>query len=242
MESPGSRLIIALDFPQLEPALALARRIAPRVGMLKVGLELFNSAGPTAIESLRAGGARIFYDSKFYDIPNTVAGAAAAAGRLGVSMLNVHALGGRAMMQAAKEGALRGAAEAGFPPPLVIAVTIVTSLGDRELRDDLGLSDSSHDLVIRLASLTRESGLDGVVCSVREVPDVKRTCGPDFLTVTPGIRPSWAAAGDQVRVSTPQDAIAAGADYLVVGRPVTRADDPTEALDKLLAEMADRAA
>jgi orotidine-5'-phosphate decarboxylase len=242
MDSPGSRLIIALDFPQLEPALALARQIAPRVGMLKVGLELFNSAGPPAIESLRAGGARIFYDSKFYDIPNTVAGAAAAAGRLGVSMFNVHALGGRAMMGAAKEAAARGAAEAGFATPLVIAVTIVTSLGDRELRDDLGLSDSSHDLVIRLASLAKESGLDGVVCSVREVPDVKRACGPDFLTVTPGIRPTWAAAADQVRVATPQDAIAAGADYLVVGRPVTRADDPTEALDKLLAEMADRAA
>lgn len=248
MDSPGSRLIIALDFPQLEPALALARQIAPRVGMLKVGLELFNSAGPPAIESLRAGGARIFYDSKFYDIPNTVAGAAAAAGRLGVSMFNVHALGGRTMMQAAKDAATRGAAEAGFPSPLVIAVTIVTSLGDRELRDDLGLADSSHDLVIRLASLAKESGLDGVVCSVREVPDIKRACGSDFLTVTPGIRPSsvasggLAAAADQVRVSTPQDAIAAGADYLVVGRPVTRADDPTEALDKLLAEMADRAA
>jgi orotidine-5'-phosphate decarboxylase len=241
MESPGSRLIIALDFPQLEPALLLARQIAPRVGMLKVGLELFNSAGPPAIESLRAGGARIFYDSKFYDIPNTVAGAAAAAGRLGVSMLNVHALGGRAMMQAAKEGALRGAAEAGFPPPLVIAVTIVTSLGERELRHDLGLAGPPHDLVIRLASLAKESGLDGVVCSVREVPDIKRTCGPDFLAVTPGIRPTWAAAGDQVRVATPQDAIAAGADYLVVGRPVTRADDPAEALAKLLSDMTDRA-
>ena len=237
MESPGSRLIIALDFPQLEPALALARQIGPRVGMLKVGLELFNSAGPPAIESLRALGARIFYDCKFYDIPNTVAGAAAAAGRLGVSMLNVHALGGRAMMEAAREAALRGTAEAGFPPPLVIAVTIVTSLGERELRDELGLAESPDDLVLRLASLAKESGLDGIVCSVREVPDIKRACGADFLTVTPGIRPAWAAAGDQVRVSTPQEAIAAGADYLVVGRPVTRADDPPEALAKLLAEM-----
>jgi orotidine-5'-phosphate decarboxylase len=242
MESPGSRLIIALDFPQLEPALALARQIAPRVGMLKVGLELFNSAGPPAIESLRAGGARIFYDSKFYDIPNTVAGAAAAAGRLGVSMFNVHALGGRAMMEAARDAALRGAAEAGFPPPLVIAVTIVTSLGERELRDEFGLAESPEDLVLRLASLAKESGLDGVVCSVREVPDIKRACGTDFLTVTPGIRPAWAAAGDQVRVSTPQEAIAAGADYLVVGRPVTRADDPAQALAKLLAEMTDAAA
>jgi orotidine-5'-phosphate decarboxylase len=145
------------------------------------------------------------------------------------------------MRQAAQEGALRGAAEAGFPPPLVIAVTIVTSLGERELRHDLGLAGPPHDLVIRLASLAKESGLDGVVCSVREVPDIKRTCGPDFLAVTPGIRPTWAAAGDQVRVATPQDAIAAGADYLVVGRPVTRADDPAEALAKLLSDMTDRA-
>jgi orotidine-5'-phosphate decarboxylase len=152
-------------------------------------------------------------------------------------MLNVHALGGRAMMQAAREGALRGAAEAGFPPPLVIAVTIVTSLGERELRDEFGLAESPQDLVLRLASLAKESGLDGVVCSVREVAHIKRTCGPDFLTVTPGIRPAWAAAGDQVRVSTPQEAIAAGADYLVVGRPVTRADDPAEALAKLLSDL-----
>jgi len=205
--------------------------------MLKVGLELFNSAGPAAIAALRERGARIFYDSKFYDIPNTVAGAAAAAARMGVSMLNVHALGGRAMMHAAKEGALRGAQQAGFQPPLVIAVTLVTSLSDREIQQDLGLTDRSQEMVIRLASLAKESGLDGVVCSVHEVSHVKRVCGKDFLAVTPGIRPAWAASDDQARVATPREAVAAGADYLVIGRPVTRADDPVEALSKVLREM-----
>jgi len=242
MRDVGQRLIIALDFAEAAPALRLARQIGPRVGMLKVGLELFNSAGPSVIESLRAEGARVFYDAKFHDIPNTVAGAAAAAGRLGVSMLNVHALGGRAMMQAAREGALRGAAEAGFAPPLLIAVTVVTSLGDREVRDELGFGDTPRDLVIRLASLAKEAGLDGVVCSVREVGDIKRACGQQFVTVTPGIRPAWAAAGDQARVATPGEAVAAGADYLVIGRPVTRADDPAKALAKVLSEMADVAA
>ncbi len=242
MNEPGSRLIIALDFPDLAPALELAREIAPRVGMLKVGLELFNSAGPQAIQSLRDLGAHIFYDSKFCDIPNTVAGAAAAAGRMGPSMLNVHALGGRAMMQAAKDGALRGADEAGFPPPLVIAVTLLTSLSDRDLQQYLGLSDPSRDTVIRLASLAQASGLDGVVCSVHEVPDIKRVCGKNFLTITPGIRPTGAASDDQARAATPGEAVAAGADYLVIGRPVTRADDPADALSRILREMADAAA
>ncbi|UCC68054.1 MAG: orotidine-5'-phosphate decarboxylase [Armatimonadota bacterium] len=241
MNDLRSRLIIALDYPDLAPALDLAKQIGPRVGMLKVGLELFNSAGPHAIESLRRLGARIFYDSKFSDIPNTVAGAAAAAGRMGVSMLNVHALGGRAMMQAAKEAALDGARQAGFPSPLVIGVTVVTSLGDRDLREDFGLADRSQDIVLRLASLARESGLDGVVCAVEEVGPIKRVCGKNFLTVTPGIRPAWAASGDQARVATPQEAIAAGADYLVIGRPVTRADDPGDALTKILREMTDAA-
>jgi len=237
MTDASQRIIIALDFPDLAPALDLAGQIAPRVGMFKVGLELFNVAGPKAIESLRDQGLRVFYDAKLHDIPNTVAGAAAAAGRLGVAMLNVHALGGRAVMQAAKEAALRGAREAGFPPPVVIGVTILTSVGDRDLREEIGLSEPPRDAVLRLASLARESGLDGVVCSVREVSDIKRTCGKDFLTVTPGIRPSWAATGDQTRTATPGEALSAGSDYLVIGRPVTRADDPAAALAKILGDM-----
>jgi len=238
MDDLRSRLIIALDFSELQPALHLAEQIGPQVGMLKVGLELFNSVGPRAITSLRELGARIFYDAKLHDIPNTVAGAAAVVVRLGVSMFNVHALGGRAMMQAAKEAAQRAAADAGFPTPLIIAVTILTSLDDRDLREDLGLPESPRQAILRLSSLAREAGLDGVVCSVHEVPDIKRTCGKDFLTVTPGIRPAWAAPGDQARIATPKQALAAGADYLVIGRPITRAPDPAQALTKMLEEMA----
>jgi orotidine-5'-phosphate decarboxylase len=237
MEKPSDRLIIALDYPDLPPALALAERLGPQVGLLKVGLQLFNSAGPQAIRALRDLGPRVFYDSKLYDIPNTVAGAAAALARLGVSMFNVHALGGSAMMRAAKRAALRAAEEAGLPPPLVVAVTIVTSLGDDELQREIGLHESSQAAVPRLASLAREAELDGVVCSVREVPEIKRICGKDFLTVTPGIRPAWAARGDQARVATPREALASGADYLVIGRPITGAHDPQRALQRVLAEL-----
>lgn len=236
MSTSGNGLIVALDFSDLQPALDMAERVASQVSMLKVGLELFNSVGPRAITELRETGARIFYDAKLYDIPNTVAGAAAAAGRLGVSMINVHALGGRAMMEAAGEAARRGAREGGFPAPLVIAVTIVTSLGDRELREELGLPNASEQ-VVRLASLAKAAGLDGVVASVHEVPEIKRACGSDFVTVTPGIRPRWAARGDQARVATPAEAIAAGADYLVIGRPITSAKDPREAVASIIQEM-----
>jgi orotidine-5'-phosphate decarboxylase len=237
MNDPGSRLIIALDYPDLDPALSIARRIGPHVGMLKVGLELFTSVGPPAISELRKLGARVFYDAKLYDIPNTVAGAAAAAARLGVSMLNVHALGGRAVMQAAREGARRGADQAALPPPLLIAVTLLTSLGEQEVKQELAISGGIQHAVARLASLARDAGLDGVVCSVQEVPNIKRLCGKDFLTVTPGIRPAWAAPDDQARVDTPRRALAAGADYLVVGRPITGADDPEQALSRLVAEI-----
>ena len=237
MENPGARLIIALDFAELPPALALAKEIGPRVGMVKVGLELFNSAGPGAIAALRELGFRVFYDSKFHDIPNTVAGAAAAAGRLGVTMLNVHALGGRAAMEAAREGACRGASEAGFGRPLVIAVTILTSLQESDLREQVGLPESPREAALRLAAGAREAGLDGVVCSVEEVRDVKRACGREFLAVTPGIRPTWAAAGDQARLATPDRALAVGADYLVIGRPITRAAEPGEALARILEEI-----
>jgi orotidine-5'-phosphate decarboxylase len=237
MTEPSDRIIIALDYPELDPALRMAELIGSRVGMLKVGLELFNSAGPPAIAALRQRGARIFYDSKFLDIRNTVSGAAAAAARMGVSMLNVHALGGAAMMAAAREAARKAAVEAGFPAPLVIGVTILTSLGDREVQQELGLPSTASEAALRLATLAKEAGLDGVVASVREVPSIKRACGKEFLTVTPGIRPTWAAVGDQARVATPREALEAGADLLVIGRPITRADDPAAALEMVLTEM-----
>jgi len=235
--SPKESLIIALDFPELGPARELARALAGEVGMLKVGLELFNAEGPRAIRELRELGASVFYDAKLCDIPNTVAGAAAAAGRLGVGMLNVHAFGGKAMMAAAKEAAAQGAQQAGFPAPLVIGVTVLTSLGDREVEEEIGLRDSAGEAALRLAALAKEAGLEGVVCSVHEVSEVKRACGKDFIAVTPGIRPVGAGRGDQRRVATPAEAWAQGADYLVIGRPVTRAGDPRQAVAEILAEM-----
>lgn len=237
MKDASSRLIIALDFPELPPALALAERIGPQVGLLKVGLELFNSAGPPAIAALRERGARIFYDSKFCDIPNTVAGAAAAAARMGVTMFNVHALGGLKMMAAAREAAHRAAEDAGLPAPLVIAVTILTSLDDQQVQRDLGLPETASEAAVRLAALAQKAGLDGVVASVHEVPQIKRLCGDDFLTVTPGIRPAWAATGDQARVATPREALQAGSDYLVIGRPVTQSEDPQQAVSRIIREM-----
>jgi orotidine-5'-phosphate decarboxylase len=237
MIDPKDRIIVALDYAELAPALRMAELVGSRVGMLKVGLELFNSAGPGAITAIREHGARVFYDAKLYDIPNTVAGAAAAVSRLGVAMFNVHALGGVAMMAAARQAADAGARAAGFQAPLVIAVTIVTSLGDREVREELGMPSTTGEAALRLAQLAKEAGLDGVVASVHEVAAIKRSCGRDFLVVTPGIRPSWAATEDQARVATPREALEAGADYLVIGRPITRADDPGSALEAILGEM-----
>lgn len=235
--SSPERIIIALDFATLAEA-SQAVDCLPQAKLFKVGLQAFLQYGDAVIAHLQQRQKQLFLDLKFHDIPNTVAGAAAAAGRLGVSMLNVHVLGGRAMMEAAKEAAARGAAEAGFPPPFVIGVTLLTSIGDRELGDELGIREPAAEAVIRLSLMAKQAGLDGVVASVHEVPEIKRVCGKDFLTVTPGIRPSWAERGDQVRVGTPRAALQAGADYLVIGRPVTRADDPRQALARILREMA----
>jgi orotidine-5'-phosphate decarboxylase len=233
----GKRIIVALDFAELPLALEIADCVGPQVGMLKVGLELFNSVGTRAIEALRERGARVFYDSKFYDIPNTVAGAAAAATRLGVSMFNVHALGGLAMMSAARDAAERSSADMGLPAPAVVAVTVVTSLSETQLQAELGIPSTSTEAAVRLARLARDAGLDGVVCSAHEIDAIKRACGREFLAVTPGIRPQWAQAGDQARVATPREALTAGADYLVIGRPITRAPDPAEALERVITEM-----
>jgi orotidine-5'-phosphate decarboxylase len=231
------RLIVALDHPELAPALRIAELVGVQVGMLKVGLELFNSVGPGAITAIREHGARVFYDAKLHDIPSTVAGAAAAAARMGVAMFNVHALGGAAMMAAARQAADAAAGAAGFQPPLVVAVTILTSLGDGEVRQELGIPSTAGEAALRLAQLAKEAGVDGVVASVHEVAAIKHCCGRDFLVVTPGIRPSWSATGDQARVATPREALEAGADYLVIGRPITRADDPQAALEAILDEM-----
>jgi orotidine-5'-phosphate decarboxylase len=218
------RIIVPLDFPDAAAALAMAARLDPALCRVKVGKELFVAAGPAIVEKLHAAGHEVFLDLKFHDIPNTVAGACRAAARLGVWMLDVHAGGGEAMMRAARE-----AVDRADRPPLLIAVTILTSLADAEL-GRLGFSGSAAENAERLARLTAECGLDGVVCSAEEAPRLRAATRRDFLLVTPGIRLETDAKGDQSRVATPLEAVRRGADYLVIGRPVTQAKDPAAAL------------
>jgi orotidine-5'-phosphate decarboxylase len=226
------RIIVALDFPDAKAALELASRLDAGMCRVKVGKGLYTAAGPALIGKLQASGFGVFLDLKYHDIPSTVAAACAAAAALGVWMVNVHALGGRAMLEAARAAL----PEAGKRPRL-LAVTLLTSMGARDMAE-VGLSGSPQAAVLKLAQLARASGLDGVVCSAQEAPGLRRRCGDDFLLVTPGIRPAGAGPDDQSRVATPRAAIAGGADYLVIGRPITRAPDPLAALRAIHAEIA----
>lgn len=227
----GSPVIVALDFPGAAAAMEFARQLDPMRCRVKVGKELFTAAGPGLVEALQRQGFNVFLDLKFHDIPNTVVGACRAATALGVWMLNVHALGGRTMMRAARD-ALEGAARR----PLLTAVTILTSLSASDL-PEVGLSGTTEENVLRLATLARNAGLDGVVCSAQEASALRSALGDDVLLVTPGIRMADEATGDQSRVVTPRAAIASGANYLVVGRPVTRAPDPNDALTRILQDI-----
>ena len=226
-----SRIIVALDFPDGGAALRFVERLEPNACRLKVGFELFVAAGPDLVRALVQRGFPIFLDLKFHDIPNTVAGAVRAAARLGVWMINVHASGGRRMLEAARQALPDGTAR-----PRLVAVTVLTSLEAAELRE-VGIVHAPQDQVLRLARLAQDCGLDGAVCSAREAPMLRRALGTDFLLVTPGIRSAGESAQDQRRVLTPAAAVNAGADYLVVGRPVTRAPDPMEALQAIEAEI-----
>jgi orotidine-5'-phosphate decarboxylase len=225
-------IVVALDFHDAAGALAVAGRLSPAGCAVKVGKELFTAEGPSLVRELAGRGFRVFLDLKFHDIPNTVAQACAAATRLGVWMLNVHASGGAAMLAAAREAVDRAAADAGRERPLLIAVTVLTSLGATDLAA-VGVDDTPEVQVLRLARLAQSSGLDGVVCSAREAAALRAVCGPRFLLVTPGIRPAGAAVDDQSRTATPAEALAAGASYLVIGRPITRAADPQAALEAI---------
>ena len=219
------RVIVPLDFPDADSALALASRLDPGLCRVKVGKELFTAAGPDVVRRLHDKGFQVFLDLKFHDIPNTVAGACRAAARLGVWMMNVHASGGEAMMRAARE-AIAGPAR----PPLLIGVTVLTSLADADL-ERIGFRGKAHTVVERLAALARDCGLDGVVCSAQEAPALRKlAAGQPFALVTPGIRLDGAAADDQARVVTPPEAVRLGADYLVIGRPITSAPDPVATL------------
>lgn len=231
MTTPPS-LIIALDYPSLDAALCMADQLDPARCRLKVGKELFTRSGPAVLEALHGRGFEVFLDLKFHDIPHTVASAVQAAAEQGVWMVNVHAGGGRQMMAAAAErlAAHRLAIH-------LIAVTVLTSMEASDL-EEVGVGGTPEDQVRRLALLARDSGMSGVVCSAREAPLLTDCCGEDFLKVTPGIRPRFAAANDQQRIMTPADAMRAGSTHLVVGRPVTRADAPMAALEAIEAELA----
>ncbi|HNQ03742.1 MAG TPA: orotidine-5'-phosphate decarboxylase [Thiobacillaceae bacterium] len=229
---PERPVIVALDYPDVGPARALVQRLHPDVCRLKIGKELFVAAGPAFVEELVARGYAVFLDLKFHDIPNTVARACEAAARLGVWMLNVHASGGPSMLEAAREALERGTG----PQPLLIGVTVLTSMGAGDLHAT-GVAAAPEEQVLRLARLTATAGLDGVVCSAREATLLRQAIGPDFVLVTPGIRPAGSTLGDQARVLTPSQALAAGADYLVIGRPITQAIDPLEALAAIHREI-----
>jgi len=231
MNTHNPKIIVALDYPQASSALALAAQLDPQLCRLKVGKELFTSAGPRLVEQLVDRGYGVFLDLKFHDIPNTVAKACQAASRLGVWMLNVHATGGRAMMQAARSGVDQSGRN-----PLLIAVTILTSM-DQTVLEEIGFSGSIEQTVLRLAGLAQESGLDGVVCSAQETPDLRKSLGPDFCLVTPGIRPAGASSDDQSRIATPAEALNQGSSYLVIGRPITQAENPLQALQNISQEI-----
>lgn len=234
MSKDSKQILVALDYPDQAQALAMAQRLDPSQCRVKVGKELFTRSGPAVVEALQSLGFDVFLDLKFHDIPNTTAMAVRAAAELGVWMVNVHASGGRRMMEAARNELEK---VAGTRRTLLIAVTVLTSMEQQDLRE-IGIDLEPLEQVKRLALLTERSGLDGVVCSAQEVAPLREVIDPSFKLVTPGIRPADADAGDQRRIMTPGEAVATGSDYLVIGRPITRAQDPLATLASIQQEIA----
>lgn len=230
---PKDKLIVALDVDTLGQAERLVKALSGSVGAFKIGKELFTSEGPRAVEAVHRAGGKVFLDLKYHDIPNTVGGACSAAARLGVFMANVHASGGRAMMTEA----VRRVREAPVQKrPLLIGVTVLTSMAESDLAE-VGVSKGLEDQVGDLAALSADCGLDGVVASAKEIAIIRKRVPGRFLIVTPGVRPAWAASGDQKRVLTPAEAVGLGADYIVVGRPITASTDPRQAAEKIVEEI-----
>ncbi len=238
---PRSSLVVALDFDSLSSALKFAKQIADLVGMFKIGNQLFTAAGPAAVKEIAALGSGVFLDLKYHDIPNTVAGAVLSAASMpGVQLLNVHALGGKAMMQAAAQ-AISAGVPMGADRPRLLAVTILTSM-DHKAMKDVGIGGAPKMRVVKLAQLAKKAGVDGVVASIQEAKAIRKACGPDFLIATPGVRPKDSAvepkSDDQARKATPTEAIRAGADFLLVGRPILAAPDPRAAAQSIVDEIA----
>jgi len=235
-EEAAGRIMVALDYPDAAAAETLLRQLEGIPCYMKVGMQLFYAAGPSFVQRLKERGYLVFLDVKMHDIPNTVKGGANSVTKLGVDMFNVHAAGGADMMRAALEGA-DAALGGGAARPAVIAVTQLTSTSTRMLNEEIGIPGTAEEAVVRYAMLARAAGLDGVVASPQEVRAVKGVCGGGFLTVTPGIRPAGADAGDQSRIMTPGQALAEGTDFMVIGRPITGAADPRAALESIIEEL-----
>ena len=232
------KIIVALDVDSAEKAVKLVGELNGDVGAFKVGLQLINSAGLGIFDELKTAGAeKIFYDCKFHDIPNTVAGASKAAAVMGVWMFNVHCCGGFAMMKVAKDAAVETAKRFSMPCPLVIGVTVLTSMDKETLNNEMKVSGDVENQIVHLAKLAEKAGLDGVVASPLEIELIRKACGDNFLIVTPGVRPTNAEIGDQKRVMTPHEAVAKGADYLVIGRPIKKAEKPSVAARAIAAEI-----
>jgi orotidine-5'-phosphate decarboxylase len=236
--NPSQRIYVPLDTPDLEAGLALARQLAGLVGGLKIGKEFFTALGPQGVAKVTADfGMPLFLDLKFHDIPNTVAGAVRSGIRMRPLIIDVHTQGGRAMMKAAADAATDEAARIGVARPIMLGVTVLTSLDNNDLAD-IGVAANTVDQVVRLARLARESGLDGVVCSGEEIGPLRTALGADFKLLVPGIRPAWSAAGDQKRILTPSEAVKRGADFLVIGRAITDAPNPRDAAQRIADEIA----
>ncbi|TLN00227.1 orotidine-5'-phosphate decarboxylase [bacterium] len=237
MSNAKDRLIVALDVDTMAEAEHLVAQLHDYVGVFKVGMQLYNSEGPEVLHRIHGLGGRIFLDLKLHDIPNTVGQAGAVLTRHRVYMYNVHTAGGKEMMQRAVKAAVKEAETLDIPRPLVIGVTVLTSINQEILTNEVGIDRDVEDQVVRWALLAKEAGLNGVVASPREITAIRAACGQDFVIITPGVRPEWAAANDQKRVMTPGEAMKAGASYLVVGRPITAAADPAAAAQRIIEEM-----
>ncbi|MCR4963529.1 MAG: orotidine-5'-phosphate decarboxylase [Firmicutes bacterium] len=239
IQQAREKIIVALDVASREQAFDLVKRLSGKVGAYKVGMQLYNSEGPDIVRDIQLLGGRVFIDLKFHDIPNTVAQTSRVMVRRQAFMFTLHASGGSKMMQAAQQALQEEAEKNGLPQPLSLAVTVLTSISQEDLRQEMGVDKPIAQHVAVLAKLAKQSGLAGVVCSPQEISAIRQTCGKDFLIVTPGVRPTWASADDQQRITTPAQAMQAGADYLVIGRPITKAEDPAAAADKIAREMAE---
>lgn len=232
------RIILALDVDSEAEALGFVRELTPYVGAFKVGMQLFNSSGPSIVNKINDLGGRVFVDLKFHDIPNTVAAAGRVMARLNCYMFNVHAAGGRAMLESVAGSVKDEAERLGSQAPILLAVTVLTSIGQQELEEEMLISGSKvEEVVVKWALMAKNAGINGVVCSPREIEAIRAACGNDFKIVTPGIRPAWSEKNDQVRVTTPADALRMGADYMVIGRPILKAADPIKAAQMIIEEM-----